>query len=49
MHLFIVYIIVSYVVYVQLNATCIVSIFIGVETGYVHFDLNGDLDLNFHL
>ena len=44
MHLFIVYFNEPYVVYVNV----IVSISFGVETDYVHFDLNGDLDLNFH-
>ena len=36
------------VVYDQLNAIGAHLFSFGVETDYVHFDLNGDLDLNFH-
>ena len=48
MHLFIVYINEPSVVYVQLNVIVAYLFSFGVETDYVHFDLNGDLDLNFH-
>ena len=48
MHLCIVYPNESYVVYVQLNAIVAYLFSFGVETDYVHFDLTGDLDLNFH-
>ena len=37
-----------YVVYVQLNAIVAHLFSFGVETDYVYFDLNGDLDFNFH-
>ena len=48
MHLFIAYINEPYVVYVQLNAIVAYLFSFGVETDDVHFDLKGDLDLNFY-
>ena len=47
MHLFIVYNNEPYVVYVQLNAIVAYLLSFGVKTDYVHYDLNGDLNLNF--
>ena len=48
MHLFIVHINEPYVVYVQLNAIVAYLFSFGVKTDYIHFNLNDDLDLNFH-
>ena len=48
MYLFIVYINEPYVVYVQLNAIVAYLLSFRVETDYVHFDLNADLDLSFY-